>query len=168
MFTLENQSLQQVNPQGEYKVTKGVYYTVSGKTPQLIGVLSDIVVPGYLSESKVGEMYQKNPLGNQSIESHFIDDLSDIHPLHRLRFRRTYCKNLQLQLHDLEPYVPLLVEKSQKRITLNEKYQSFLTALKNKQLPSDELLQTDFQFDETLEIMKDYLTLLESKGAVPK
>ncbi len=163
VFTLENQMSQQVNPQGEYKVTKGVYYTVSGKTPQLTGIPSDIVVPGYLSESKIGEMYQKNALGNQSIESHFVDDLSDIHPLSRLRLRKTYCKNLQPQLHDLEPFIPGLAEKSQNRIKSHQKYQEFITCLINKQSLSDELIQEDFQFQETLEIMKDYLGIISSK-----
>ena len=41
-FTLAATEADKVNPQGEYKVTRGRYYTVSGKTPQLTGVLSDI------------------------------------------------------------------------------------------------------------------------------
>lgn len=44
-FTLNATKNEAVNPQGEYKVTRGRYYTVSGKTPQLTGVISDIVVP---------------------------------------------------------------------------------------------------------------------------
>ena len=39
-FTLNPSQKSKVNPKGEYKVTKGRYYTVSGKSPQLTGVLS--------------------------------------------------------------------------------------------------------------------------------
>ena len=48
-FTLESNSDGKINPQGEYKVTRGMYYTVSGQTPQLKGVKPDIIVPGILS-----------------------------------------------------------------------------------------------------------------------
>ena len=37
-FTLDPINNPKVNPQGEYKVTRGRYYTVSGKSPQLVGV----------------------------------------------------------------------------------------------------------------------------------
>ncbi|MBI3508960.1 MAG: PDZ domain-containing protein, partial [Chlamydiia bacterium] len=37
-FTLDPILSPKVNPMGEYKVTRGKYYTVSGKTPQLVGV----------------------------------------------------------------------------------------------------------------------------------
>ncbi len=46
-FTLEASNYGRVNPKGEYKVTRGRYYTVSGKSPQLVGVPADIVVPGF-------------------------------------------------------------------------------------------------------------------------
>ena len=37
-FTLDAINNPKINPQGEYKVTRGRYYTVSGKSPQLVGV----------------------------------------------------------------------------------------------------------------------------------
>ena len=87
-FTLTTQSNGAVDPHGEYKVTRGRYYTVSGKTPQLVGVQSDIVIPGELSFMEVGEEYAKYPLENDSIAPNFEDTLSDVPFFQRERIRR--------------------------------------------------------------------------------
>src|SRR5690606_13622424 len=76
-FTL-NVTSDHVNPQGEYKVSRGRYYTVSGASPQLVGVKSDIIIPGPLSESDIGERFGKYPLSADQIQASFDDDLSDI------------------------------------------------------------------------------------------
>jgi len=55
--TLNPINSSKINPQGEYKVTRGRYYTVSGKSPQLTGVASNIIVPGILSQLDVGEKF---------------------------------------------------------------------------------------------------------------
>src|SRR5262249_27228595 len=94
-FTLDPITNPKVNPQGEYKVTRGRYYTVSGKSPQLSGVFSDIVVPGMLSYLDIGESFSKYPLENDSIEPHFDDDLSDLSAFHRLQLGPMYRYNLQ-------------------------------------------------------------------------
>ena len=77
-FTLSSAKNGSVNPQGEYKVTRGRYYTVSGKSPQLHGVISDVLVPGPFSEMEIGEQYAKYPLEGDQIKENFNDDLSDI------------------------------------------------------------------------------------------
>ena len=74
-FTLNTSKEGSVNPEGEYKVTRGRYYTVSGKTPQLKGVEADIIVPGPLSEMELGEAFAKYPLENDSIKANYDDDL---------------------------------------------------------------------------------------------
>ena len=61
-FTLDSSRQGFANPEGEYKVTVGKYYTVSGKSPQLKGVAADIVVPGVFSKMDVGERFSKFPL----------------------------------------------------------------------------------------------------------
>ncbi|MBI5273441.1 MAG: PDZ domain-containing protein [Chlamydiales bacterium] len=159
IFTLENQNSHQVNPEGEYKVTKGIYYTVSGKTPQLIGTEADIEVPGYLFDSKIGERFEKNPLPNETIPHHFDDDLSDIHPLHRLSLRKTYCKNLQKKSDELKKVVPILGANSKNRITQNKNYQQFLNDIKEKKKETSDFGMNDLQYEETINIMKDFILL---------
>ena len=100
-FTLDAVQNAKINPQGEYKVTRGRYYTVSGKSPQLKGVISDIVVPGIFSGMDIGEQFSKFPLAYDEIEPHFEDDLSDVSPLHRLQLGLMYKHNLQTKLTHL-------------------------------------------------------------------
>ncbi|HSX25911.1 MAG TPA: S41 family peptidase [Chlamydiales bacterium] len=161
-FTLDPVSNPKVNPQGEYKVTRGKYYTVSGKSPQLTGVFSDILIPGILSELDIGEKYAKFPLENDAIEPHFDDDLSDLAPIHRLQLGPMYKYNLQTQLATYEPYLDILRKNSQIRIDSNKNYQKFLTELKKKNFDSESIElfgQSDIQLLEALNVMKDLIFL---------
>ena len=161
-FTLDPINNPKINPQGEYKVTRGRYYTVSGKSPQLVGVASDIVIPGILSELDVGEKFSKHPLENDTIEPHFDDDLADISPFHRLQLGPMYKYNLQTKLTTYLPYIDILKRNSQLRIRFNKNYQSFLNELQKKNFDSEfiELFgQTDLQFAESLNVIKDLIFL---------
>jgi carboxyl-terminal processing protease len=166
-FTLNTTKENYVNPQGEYKVTRGLYYTVSGKTPQLTGVESSIVVPGLLSEMEIGEKFAKFPLENESIKSNFEDDLSDVPFFQREKVRMLYKFNLQQPLHLYETYLPSLKKNSETRIKNNKSYQDFLAELKKKEPTEeenvDQLGKLDFQLIETYNIMKDLLYLQELK-----
>lgn len=159
-----------VNPQGEYKVTRGRYYTVSGKTPQLHGVNSDIVVPGPLSESEIGESFSKFPLENDSIEPSFDDNLDDIPYLQRDRIRLLYKFDLQPQLHIYDEYLMPLKTNSIARVKQNKSYQEFLKELKKNNDPeveddkSDQFGHTDLQLYEAYDIMKDLIYMSEMKS----
>ncbi len=162
-FTLDPVANPKVNPQGEYKVTRGRYYTVSGKSPQLTGVPSDIVVPGMLSYLDVGEKFEQFPLANDEIESHFDDDLSDISPFQRLQLGPIYRYNLQPKLTTYAPYLEMLRSNSQSRISANKNYQNFLTDLKNKDFdsaPVELFGQSDLQQIEAYNIIKDLIFLM--------
>lgn len=153
-----------VNPEGEYKVTRGRYYTVSGKTPQLTGVISDIPVPGHLIETDIGEKYAKHPLENDSISSNFDDDLSDIPYNQRDRIKMLYKFDLQPRLHMYDKYIDTLKKNSDMRIQHNKSYQKFLQELKKsddaEEGPSEEAEPNDLQLNETYNIMKDLLFLM--------
>jgi carboxyl-terminal processing protease len=166
-FTLDPINNPKVNPQGEYKVTRGRYYTVSGKSPQLTGVHSDIVVPGILSQIDIGEKYAKFPLENDEIEPHFDDDLSDISPFHRIQLGPMYKYNLQQKLTTYAPYFEVLKKNSQLRIDTNKNYQSFLTEIQKKNFDSDPIDlfgQSDLQLVEGLNIMKDLVFLMNAES----
>ncbi|MEI8125678.1 MAG: S41 family peptidase [Parachlamydiaceae bacterium] len=152
-----------VNPEGEYKVTRGRYYTVSGKTPQLNGVLSSIVVPGALSESEIGEVFNKFPLDNDSIPPSFDDDLADIPYLQRNKIKKLYKFDLQQRLTLYDKYVENLKKNSSLRVKNNKNYQSFLKQLSKdadvEDESAEEFGQTDLQLAETYDIMKDLIFL---------
>jgi carboxyl-terminal processing protease len=166
-FTLNSDKSGDVNPEGEYKVTRGSYYTVSGKTPQLTGVLSDIVVPGALSYVDVGEKFNKYPLENDAIKENFEDDLSDVPFLERAKIRALYRFNLQKKLNIYTPYLEILKKNSAYRIEHNKNYQAFIKEIQ-KEEPEEEEAETafgqnDLQLTETYNIMKDLIFLQEEK-----
>lgn len=163
-FTLDPINHPKVNPQGEFKVTRGRYYTVSGKSPQLQGVHSDIVVPGILSQVDIGERFAKFPLETDEIEAHFDDDLSDLSAFHRLQLGSHYRSNLQPRVFTYAPYFDILKKNSELRIAGNKNYQNFLTELEKKNFDSPEIDlfgQSDLQYAEALNIMKDIVYLLK-------
>ncbi len=162
-FTLEAANYGKVNPKGEFKVTRGRYYTVSGKTPQLKGVSADIVVPGVYSELEVGEKFGKYPVENDSIDPSFEDDLSDIPSMHRPQLVRLYKYNMQKILTTYKPYLVTLISNSKERIGLNANYQNFIKEISKKEPiaeSTDSFGQSDLQLTETLNVMKDLILLI--------
>jgi carboxyl-terminal processing protease len=165
-FTLDATSVDRINPQGEYKVTRGMYYTVSGKSPQLVGAKADIVVPGILSELEIGEKFSKYPLENAHIDPHFKDDLSDIPFIHRQKVALLYQHHMQPILTEYTQYVDQLKKNSQKRIEKNKNYQNFLTEIHKKNYDSETVEifgQNDLQLTEAYNILKDLVFLEEIK-----
>lgn len=165
-FTLNTNSSNQVNSEGEYKVTRGRYYTVSGRTPQLNGVISNVVVPGGLSESEIGEKFSKHPLENDQIPENFDDDLSDIPYFQRQRAKLLYKFNLQPRNQFDAKLVDQLKSNSVLRVQNNKTYQAFLEELKkkDKEIIDDEesapsLGQNDFQLNEAYNVMRDLIIL---------
>lgn len=166
-FTLNNYRQGGVNPQGEYKVTRGRYYTVSGKSPQQTGVSSDIVVPGPLSQLDIGEEYSKFPLSNDTISPHFEDDLEDVPPSQRERIARLYRFDLETVTNNYRQHRERLRDNSSKRIEKNNAYQYFLKQIKEERIDAEgelptEMTRNDLQLTETYNIMKDLIILHES------
>ncbi len=170
-FTLESANYGKVNPKGEFKVTRGRYYTVSGKSPQLTGVKTDIIVPGLFSEMEIGEKYSKFPVGTDQIQANFQDDLSDIPAMHRFQINRIYKDNQQTILNTYSLYIETLKKNSQERISQNKNYQNFLTeiAKKDETLESSDFFgQNDLQLTETLNIIKDLIIFMELSKAIDR
>jgi carboxyl-terminal processing protease len=164
-FTLTSAKNGSVDPQGEYKVTRGMYYTVSGRTPQLTGVLSDIPVPGPLTEMDIGEKFGKYPLEPDHIPPSFEDTLDDVSALQRARVRQLYNFDLQPRLHYYDNYLQSLKKNSAERIANNKNYQTFLLEIKKQDKEADEdtthenFGQNDLQLTEAYNIMKDLILL---------
>ncbi len=164
-FTLSSSKAGGVNPQGEYKVTRGRYYTVSGKSPQLTGVLSDVVVPGVLSQSEIGEQFAKYPLEGDRIKENFNDDLSDVPFFQRDKVRMLYKFDLQPKIDTYNRFIGVLSANSHERIENNPNYQNFLKELKKKHLDEEDdpeqFGQNDLQLQESYCVMKDLILLTQ-------
>lgn len=163
-FTLNATGQGLVNPEGEYKVTRGRYYTVSGKSPQLTGVLSDIVIPGPFSESEIGEKFAKFPLDTDQIPDAFDDDLSDLPFFQRSKILNVYKFNLQPKLVDLNALMPRLKKNSEARLANNKGYQALMEEIKKKDTEAleereDSDKKADYQLTEAYNILKDLILI---------
>ena len=168
-FTLESANYGKINPKGEFKVTRGRYYTVSGKSPQLVGVHPDIIVPGLYSELEIGEKYSKFPLENEQIAPNFEDDLSDVPPMHRNQIVRLYKFNLQPILNTYTPYMDVLKKNSSQRIEQNKNYQNFIKEISNKDTLTETAESyglTDLQLNEASNIIKDLILLMQEEHTI--
>lgn len=173
--TIQSQTVTDEQAASYFKVTVGKYYTVSGKTPQIQGVKSDIVVPGPLSEERIGEKYLEYALTADTITPEYKDDLSDVDPGLRPWYLRYYIPTLQPKIDEWRSLIPALQKNSGYRVAHNKNYQAYLRQLKGlppeKEDVADEEFAsrgkvdytTDFQMDEAVNVVKDMI-LLESRA----
>ncbi len=160
-LTTLNVKNDRIDPKGEHKVTQGMYYTVSGKSPQLVGVIPDIVAPSYLAEAKVGEEFSKYPVENDSITPNFEDRLEDVPRPQLEKIKRYYHFDLQPQLTTYTRHLPTLKKNSADRIEANKDYQNFLSHLKKIEESEVEYKgsENDLQLLEAFNVMKDLIYL---------
>ncbi|MEX0962058.1 MAG: S41 family peptidase [Simkaniaceae bacterium] len=170
-FTFDGSHPNQVNPQGEFKVTRGMYFTVSGKSPQQVGLEPDIAIAGVFTFRDVGERFSKYPLENSAINPNFIDDFQDIHPFHRHKVKKIYQENRQ-EYDDLYgSLLPTIRQNSEERRAQNKNYQNFLKVLQ-KEDPSEEEIEpfgeNDLQLEEAVNVTKDLIQLLQESKTPQK
>src|SRR6185295_8961367 len=115
-----------------FKVTVGRYYTVSGKTPQIEGVLSDLPVATRYAYERIGERYLNFPLRPDRVTPAYADPLLDIEGGRRLWFQLHYLPNLQKRLTHFTQMVPVLRDHSAQRLEKNNNYQNFIKVLKGE------------------------------------
>ena len=165
LFTLPSDGITLPDPLGEYKVTRGRYYTTSGKSPQLVGVLSDVVVPGYLSCLDIGETFTKFPLPADTIESHFEDSFTDLSFFNRKLVERLYENNQEIKSTRWTRFLPELKKMAEERLAKNEEYKKFMADVKvNTDKPvSENPKAADFQLDEAWNVLKDLIQMSEAE-----
>jgi carboxyl-terminal processing protease len=165
IFTLCPDGITPPSSQGEYKVTRGRYYTVSGKSPQLVGVRSDIVVPGTLCFTEIGEQYLKFPLSSDNISANFSDSIEDLPFFQRSLIRRIYATDEQKQTNQWTVHIPELKKRTEARMNMNEPFLQFIGQLKNHVIDFDEnQKEIDYQLDEAWNIIEDLSTLSEEQN----
>jgi carboxyl-terminal processing protease len=162
LFTLNPNGAAPPNPKGEFKVTRGRYYTVSGKTPQLTGVQSDIIVPGLLCFTEIGERYSKYPLMADSVLSHFDDTFEDVPAFQRSLLRRLYSIGHQERVDRWRRLLPDLRYLSKKRIGQNAEYQKCIEDAKKASdfINVEEARNArDWQLEEAWNVLKDMIAM---------
>lgn len=164
-FTLDSSSQARVNQKGEYKVTRGLYYTASGKSPQLHGVQSDILVHGPLAFSEFGEKHSKFPLQPDEILSNLEDRMDDVSLFQRLQLEKIYESSKQLKIDQVDKILPVLKNNSSTRLKQNKSYQDFITEIQKEDIDTDNIEKSqfiDFQLQESIDTLKDIIFIQQS------
>ena len=169
--SIQYQTITDKNADYFYKVTVGKYYTVSGKTTQIVGVQADIVVPSNFSAFKIGEKYLKYPLKSDKVKAMYSDKLSDVNGKIKAWFRQNYIPNLQKKVTFWQKLLPTLKENSQNRLAKDPDFQKFLKRqeqIKAKINGEDIVIEQldikveDLQMQEASYILKDMI-MIESQ-----
>ncbi len=171
--TIQSQTVTDDTASSYFKVTIGTYYTVSGKTPQLGGVKSDILVPGPYNSEHIGEKYLEYTVQPDKIPPEYKDDLSDVDAGLKAWYLRYYIPTIQHKINDWISLLPQLKQNSATRLANNKKYQSFLNSLNGKgssedadkneigasSVQSKNLQIDEMQMAEAVNIVKDMIML---------
>jgi len=157
--TIQSQTVTEDKASTFFKVTVGMYYTVSGKTPQIQGVKADIVVPSEFAHDTIGEEFLDNPLKQGAIPPSYNDSLSDIAPNLKPWYMRYYAPTLQHKKDFWRNMLPDLRKNSNYRITNNKDYEAFIKGEKVAQGPNANRNLEDMQLAEAVAIVKDMILL---------
>lgn len=166
--TIQYQTVTDKDAKAFYKVTVGRYYTVSGRSTQIVGVKADIVVPTIFSSYKIGERYLEYPLESDTVAAAYVDPLSDIDYRNRAWFQKHYLPNLHQPQQKWEEILPILKANSARRLQTDKNFSLFVTAQeKLKGSPSRSFRRVsnppwgdeDLQIKEAINIMKDMINL---------
>ena len=164
-FSLAGDNEQAINPKGEIKITRGIYYPVGGKTPQETGVLAQVHIPGALAFSEVGERYLKYPLKPDQIPPSYEDDLSDLPFYQRSRAKRYYLFDLEQRQSTYQPFLSVLQEHAHENLNKDPNYQNFLFAIQKAKDGNFDLEdappfgQNDLQLEQAVDVLKEFLFL---------
>lgn len=167
--TIQYQTITDKKSDVFFKVTIGRYYTVSGRTTQVEGVIADIVVPTEFSPFEVGERYLEYSLKADRIGSSYEDKLLDLEGKIKLWFQKNYLPSLQKTKQFWKKILPELKKNSSARIAKDTEFQKFLKESNNakkERFFSKNKFAEDLQMKESVNIIKEMIQL-ENKAPHP-
>ncbi len=161
-----------------FKVTVGRYYTPSGKSTQIDGVIADIVVPTQYAPYKIGEKYLEYPLPQDHVAAAFVDPLTDLDEKTQRLFQMRYLPFTQRVVSFWKKMLPELKRNSAARMAADPSFQVFqqkrdAVAVRAAALPPntvDEQItvgKEDIQMKEAVNIVKDMINL-EAQSHMPE
>ncbi len=175
--SIQYQTVTDANADVFFKVTVGRYYTASGKSTQIDGVIADIVVPTQYAAYRIGEKYLEYPLSQDKMSPALVDPLSDLDEKTRKLFQMRYLPHSQRVVTFWKKMLPILQKNSASRIAQDPAYQLFNKKLEEisaraHMLPpntiDEQILvgKEDLQMKEAINIVKDMI-LLEAQAHMP-
>ncbi len=163
--TIQYQTVTDLQAVSFFKVTVGRYYTVSGRSTQIEGVLADVVLPTVFSAYPIGERYLEYPLKSDRVPSAYVDPLLDIDQRNKNWFEKNYLPNLQKRLSTWTQMLPVLKTNNSYRLSHNNNYQLFLKTLASQvnrsYVPTSQenFGADDLQMGSAVELLKDMIFL---------
>lgn len=162
--TIQSQTVTDDKSTSYFKVTVGVYYTVSGKTPQIQGVKADIVVPSPFLDEHIGEEYLEYSLKSDTIPPSFNDQLADVDPNLKAWYLHYYAPTLQHHTEKWRDMIATLKQNANNRLNKNVLYKQFLATEHSNDPNADKIRKKywveDVQMQEAVNIIKD-MTAIE-------
>ena len=153
-----------------FKITVGRYYTVSGRSTQIDGVIADIVVPTKYAPYNIGERFLEYPLSPDTVDAAYVDPLTDLDDKTQKIFEKRYLPFLQRVVPYWKKILPQLKKNSAVRLSKNPDFQAFLRRIdkiksRQNELPAntiDEQVRVgaeDLQMNEAVHVLKDMLII---------
>ncbi len=157
-----------------FKVTVGRYYTASGRSTQIDGVVADIVVPTQYAPYNIGERFLEYPLSRDSVAPAYTDPLTDLDEKTKTVFQKRYLPFTQRIVSVWKKALPQLKKNSAQRLNRDADFQAFTRKLdkvraRQHTLPVntiDEHIRIgmeDLQMKEAVNVVKDML-LIEAEA----
>jgi len=169
--TIQYQTVTDANAPSFFKVTVGRYYTVSGRSTQIEGVLADILVPTLYSAVNIGERYLEFPLKSDRVPSAYVDPLTDIDQRNRMWFQQNYIPNLQKKLSVWTQMSSRLQKNTAHRLSEDKDFKFFLKAREEiksgrsfRPTPAENWGVEDLQMAEGMRIIKDMICIKERQA----
>lgn len=177
--SIQYQTVTDANADLFFKVTVGRYYTPSGKSTQIDGVIADIQVPTQYAPYNIGERFLEYPLPPDAVAPAYNDSLVDLDERAQRVFQQRYLPYLQRVVHFWKKALPQLKKNSSARIARNPDFQAFLKKadkIRSRQAGQpvntiDEPIRIgleDLQMTEAVNVVKDMIQIeAESRPLAP-
>ncbi len=168
--SMQYQTVMEEGAKTYFKVTVGRYYTISGRSTQIEGVLADIVVPTVFSPYNIGERYLEYPLPNDQLE---VESGGGVKNQYK-NFQKKYVPVLQVKETEWKKMIPSLKINSEKRLSKDGNFQCFLRKIrgeapiespyrsKKRGSKAQDFGVEDLQIKESVNILKDMIYLQQA------
>ena len=164
--SIQYQTLTDETADSFFKVTVGRYYTASGRSPQIVGVKSDIPVPTPFHRREIGERYVPHAISGDQLPGEVFDFLNRTKK-GDFRDKSAFALDYLKPHHTLwRSMLKRLKENSSERLNRDLNFQLFLKSMENTYSRSNPVqgglkLSTsnfgveDLQMQEAVAIIKD-------------
>ncbi|WP_420421416.1 S41 family peptidase [Simkania sp.] len=168
--SMQYQTLTDERATSFFKVTVGRYCTASGRSPQITGVKSDILVPTIFHPYNIGERYLEHPIASDQLTGEVFGSLSKIK-------KRSFRDREPISVPYLAPHpsewrqmLSQLQTNSQERLEKDRNFQFFLKVAEGYrpkrtgfQSRRESIVSNfgaeDLQMKEAVEIVKDMASI---------